>query len=153
MWFLRRTYLHLASALAAFVLLEWLLLDSTIRYQLTDAASGGRWFAVLVLFMAVGWVADQWARSDTSPSVQYIGAALFVVAEVLLVCPLILRFDLGPTAALVAAIIVVGFVALHTASVLQQFRSHQHVAASLALLSAIPLLPWYLGRLVVERRR
>jgi len=70
--FIRRTYGHLAGAILAFVALEYFLLqlpgiDDFLRSFLTTPYT---WLIVLVGFMVVGWVAQTWAQSDTSPAIQ-----------------------------------------------------------------------------------
>ena len=40
----------------------------------------------IVAFMVVGWVADKWASSDTSPTMQYLGLGIYIVAEAIKVC-------------------------------------------------------------------
>ena len=40
-------------------------------------------------FMAVSWIANGWAQSSTSLSTQYLGLSLYVVAEAILMVPLL----------------------------------------------------------------
>jgi len=89
--FIRRTYLHLAGAIAAFVGLEFVLLNSPIAEVLIQGMLGSQygWLLVLGLFMVVGWVADKWARSAASPSMQYMGLGLYVAAEAVIFLPLL----------------------------------------------------------------
>jgi FtsH-binding integral membrane protein len=47
------------------------------------------WLIVLGAFMAVSWIADRWARSSTSLSMQYAGLFLYVFAEAVIFLPLI----------------------------------------------------------------
>src|SRR5437667_3710360 len=90
--FVRRTYAHLAGAILAFVALEALLLQ-VIDVQNTllplMARSGLSWLVVLLAFMAVSWVANRWAQSDTSVGLQYLGLSLYVVAEAVIFLPLL----------------------------------------------------------------
>ena len=67
--FVRRTYGHLAAAILAFTALCYLFYDlgvyeSMARWVFTSGQFA--WLLVLGVFMAVGWIADKWARSDTS---------------------------------------------------------------------------------------
>lgn len=88
--FIRRTYLHLAGALLAFVGLEAFLLRLPGIDNLVRAMTGGMgWLIVLGAFMAVSWIADKLARSDAAPSTQYVGLGLFVVAEAVIFLPLL----------------------------------------------------------------
>ena len=121
--FIRRTYAHLGVAVLAFVALEYLLLNSTFAPKMVELTliRGGRlgWLAVLGGFMLVGYIAERWARSDVSPGMQYLGLALYVVAEAIVFIPLLYiaafyaRYDgvLG-TAALITGIVFAGLTAV-----------------------------------------
>jgi hypothetical protein len=90
--FIRRTYMHLAGALLAFAFLESILLQMPAAKTLAmNMVSGGGmgWLLVLVLFMVVSWVANSWALSSTSLSLQYAGLGLYVVAEAVIFLPLL----------------------------------------------------------------
>jgi len=54
---------------------------------------GVSWLFVLLAFMAVSWVAQYWARSGASPALQYLGLALYVVAEAIIFLPLLYIAD------------------------------------------------------------
>ncbi len=81
--FIRKTYLHLGGAVLAFIAVEAALITSPLAQPIVQTLLGGRmsWLIVPAAFMAVGWVADRWARSATSPAMQYQGLGLYVVAE------------------------------------------------------------------------
>ena len=81
--FIRRTYLHVAGAIAAFALLEVLIFKSGLDFAITSTLLGSQysWLIVLGLFMGVSYVADRFAHSQTSEGAQYFGLGLFVVAE------------------------------------------------------------------------
>ena len=116
--FIRRTYAHLAGAVAAFVGLEFLLLGP-LKAQVEPlifkmAATRYGWLVVLGLFMAVGWIADKWARSSQSPTMQYVGLGLYVVAESIIFLPLLYvaafytSREMLPTAALLTGTLFAG---------------------------------------------
>jgi len=88
--FIRRTYAHLAFALIAFAGLEALLLQLPISYELTEKilTMPYGWLAVLGGFMLVGWMARGFAHSQ-SRSIQYVGLAMYVVAEAIIFVPLL----------------------------------------------------------------
>ena len=90
--FIKRTYLHLAGAILAFGLLEGALLRIPGIHQFVGKFMGGgmSWLIVLGAFMAVAWIADKWAHSDTSVGMQYAGLGLYVVAEAIIFLPLII---------------------------------------------------------------
>lgn len=91
--FIRRTYLHLAGAVLALVGLEALLfsvvpaetMDSLVRTM----TGGYGWLIVLGAFMGVSWLARSWANSNASPAMQYAGLALYVVAQGVILLPLL----------------------------------------------------------------
>ncbi len=89
--FIRKTYLHLGGAVLAFIALEAMLLNSPLARPLVQTMLGGRmsWLLVLGAFMVVGWVADRWAQSASSPGMQYLGLGLYVVAEAIIMLPLL----------------------------------------------------------------
>jgi FtsH-binding integral membrane protein len=89
--FIRKTYLHLAGAILAFIVLEFLLVNSPIAAPLTKILFSGRWawFVVLGAFMGVSMLANWWANSQTSTAVQYLGLGLYVVAEAIIFLPLL----------------------------------------------------------------
>ncbi|HEX5745826.1 MAG TPA: Bax inhibitor-1 family protein [Archangium sp.] len=91
MAFIRKTYLHLGGAVLAFIALEAALLNSSLAQPLVRTMLGGRmsWLIVLAAFMVVGWVADRWARTASSPGMQYLGLGLYVVAEAVIMLPLL----------------------------------------------------------------
>lgn len=88
--FIRRTYLHVAGAILAFVVLEAILLQLPIGGAIVSLM-GARfgWLLVLGAFMGVSWLAQKWANSDTSPAMQYLGLGLYVVAEAIIFLPLL----------------------------------------------------------------
>ncbi len=89
--FIRKTYLHLAGAILAFIGLEYYFLNASWAPGLVNTMLGGRfsWLIVLGAFMGVSWLADSWAKSATSPAKQYLGLGLFVVAEAFIFLPLL----------------------------------------------------------------
>ncbi len=89
--FITKTYLHLAGAIGLFVILETVLLNLPGIDGLVHAMRGSRysWLIVLGLFMAVSYIADNWARSAVNPATQYMGLGLYVAAESVIFVPLL----------------------------------------------------------------
>jgi FtsH-binding integral membrane protein len=88
--FIRKTYAHLAGALAVFAVLVGILVNTDTARDVAVAMTGGfSWLLVLVAFMGVSWLAQSMARSDTSKPIQYMGLALFIVAESIIFLPLL----------------------------------------------------------------
>ncbi len=89
--FIRKTYLHLAAAVYAFVAFEFLLFsvgfDEWIMARLGQSQFS--WLIVLGAFMLVSWIANKWALSNTSVGMQYAGLFLYVLAEAVIFVPLL----------------------------------------------------------------
>lgn len=88
--FLRKTYAHLGGAIGLFVLLEALLLNSSLGIAWAQWALGTSWLLVLAMFIGVSWLAGRWAQSDTSRGMQYLGLGLYVVAEAFIFAPILI---------------------------------------------------------------
>lgn len=88
--FIRKTYLHLAAAILAFIGLEFFLFASGAAPAIASTMLGGRfsWFIVLAAFMGISFLASWWANSQTSKAMQYLGLALYVVAEAVIFVPI-----------------------------------------------------------------
>ena len=90
--FIRKTYLLLAAAILAFIVVEGFLFASgsadMIAYVIFKGGAIG-WLLVLGLFMGVSYLAERWATSQTSTPVQYLGLGVFIVAEAIIFVPLI----------------------------------------------------------------
>jgi FtsH-binding integral membrane protein len=90
--FIRKTYLLLAAAILAFIVVEGFLFASGAADMIASVIfSGGAigWLLVLGLFMGVSFLANRWATSETSVVTQYLGLGFFVVAEAVIFVPLI----------------------------------------------------------------
>lgn len=89
--FIVRTYLHLFGALASFVGLLVLWFVTPVAELVLSIFTLGKLGMLLFLgaFMGASMLADRWARSDTSPAMQYVGLGLYTVAESLIFIPLI----------------------------------------------------------------
>ncbi len=117
--FIRRTYTHVAGAIAAFIALEGILLSSPGVGRMVQAMIGGKysWLIVIAAFMGVSWIADKWARSEASQSTQYMGLGLYVVAQAIIFVPLLYiasRYSsptVIPVAAIITALLVGGLTA------------------------------------------
>jgi hypothetical protein len=89
--FIRRTYAHLAGAILAFIGLEAVLLQ-VVTPEAVFGLFGGTPYSLLFLligFIGASWLAQYWARSETSRSLQYLGLALYVVVEAVIFLPLL----------------------------------------------------------------
>ena len=91
--FIVKTYAHLFGAIVALIAIEALLLTLPIGERMTElmltGAGGYGWLVVLGVFMFVSWVANKWAHDSTSLGMQYAGLSLYVVAEAVILLPLL----------------------------------------------------------------
>ncbi|MDO4630463.1 MAG: Bax inhibitor-1 family protein [Planctomycetia bacterium] len=87
--FITRTYLHLFGAVGAFVGLEAYLLNIPGVEKMVETMLGTSWLLVLGAFILVSWLAEWWANSVTSMFMQYLGLALYVVAEAVIFVPIL----------------------------------------------------------------
>lgn len=89
--FIRRTYAHVFGATALFAGLLWVFATTPAFYTpITNLFFGGGWWAILIGFMAISWVAQSMARSQANVGVQYCGLGLYAVAEAVFFTPLML---------------------------------------------------------------
>ncbi|MEX2112700.1 MAG: Bax inhibitor-1 family protein [Pirellulales bacterium] len=118
--FIRQTYLHLGGAVLAFVALEAALLQIPGIGDLVMQISASRWgwFVVLGAFIAVSYVANNWALNSASLGKQYLGLGLYVVAEAVIFVPLLwIAQHFGgenviPTAGLLTVLVFSGLTAI-----------------------------------------
>ena len=114
--FIRRTYLHLAGAVAAFIVLEYLLLSSPFAPAMVQFIFGSRymWLMILGGFMLAGWLARAMIAGAKTRSMQYAGLAVYIVAEAIIFIPRLyvaIYFsspDVLPNAALITAMLFAG---------------------------------------------
>ncbi len=114
--FIKRTYMHLAGAIAVFAIVETLLFKSGVAQQFAVMLSGSKWSWLIVLgvFAFVSHFANQWAHSSISREKQYLGLGVFIVAEAIIFMPLIfMAMRMAPDGQLLqnAGIVTVALVA------------------------------------------
>jgi hypothetical protein len=90
--FVRRVYMHLAGAVLALIGVETILLNTLDHNAVLRLMLGSQlsWLVVMGLFMAAGYVAQMWARSQSSKGLQYAGLGLYVVAWAIVFLPLMI---------------------------------------------------------------
>lgn len=109
--FIQRTYLHLMGAVTALVLIEMVLfalVGVEGRITLINTLFGTRfmWLIVLVAFMGVSHLANNWAHSGASPQAQYAGLSLYVVAEAAILAPVLFLASLTAPGAIATAAVI-----------------------------------------------
>ncbi len=89
--FIRRTYLHVGGAIVAFAILLAALLNFVPPETMQRIFFGSKWSWLIVIggFMAITYLAQNMANSQTSVGTQYLGLGLYVMAEALLFWPMI----------------------------------------------------------------
>ncbi|MCG8652648.1 MAG: Bax inhibitor-1 family protein, partial [Pirellulales bacterium] len=91
--FIRRTYAHLTGAILALIALETVLFTvvpaNTMNAMVGRMMSGYGWLIVLAAFMGVSWMARMWANSGQSRGIQYLGLGLYVVAQAVILLPML----------------------------------------------------------------
>ena len=142
--FIRRTYAHLAGAVLAFIGLEALLLKVVDPNDVFLLLGTGRysWLIVLAAFMGASWLAQVWARSETSPVVQYLGLGLYVVCQALICLPLLLyaaHFVADKTLIPTAGVLTLAVFGGLTASVFVTKKDYNFLAPILTVGSFIAL--------------
>lgn len=112
--FIKRTYLHLGGAIAVFAILETLLITSGVATSFMSILSGSKWswLIVLIAFMGISVLANNWAHNGLSREKQYMGLALYTIAEAVIFMPLIYMAQARADDVLLhAAVITVALVA------------------------------------------
>ena len=115
--FLRKTYGLLGVSLIGFAALTAGIMrfapETSFRFSAWAFSGSGIWLLVVLLFMGVGFVAQRLAMSPSSRGLQLVGLALGVVAQAVLLQPLlwvvVLKF--GNRAMLGAGVLMSGQVA------------------------------------------
>lgn len=114
--FLRKTYAHLGVALIAFAAIAggMMRFAPEVSLKFSSWAIGGRgwnWMIVIGAFMLVGWLAERLAMSETSRGLQYVGLGIFVVAEAMILQPilwmLLYRFGSGGALSIISQATVI----------------------------------------------
>lgn len=90
--FIKRTYIHLALAVYALVTLEFIYFGvfGEAMNNFMPQVLGSFWMLLMFGgFMVTGWIAENWARSETSVNKQYMGLGLYVLAQSIFLAPLL----------------------------------------------------------------
>ena len=89
--FIKKTYTHLAGAVAAFVLVEFILFQTGIAGGITNFISGNRfgWLMILGGFSLLGWLSRSLIAKADDINTQYAGLGLYIVGEALIFAPIL----------------------------------------------------------------
>jgi len=122
-----------------FIAVEAFLFSTGIAITIASLMfSGGSigWLVVLGLFMAISYLANRWAVSETSQTVQYIGLGVFIIAEAIIFIPLLViaaYYSGDPGVILKSGIVAMGLFAGLTFTVLVTRTDFSWLAPILAI--------------------
>jgi len=87
--FIRRTYAHVAGALALLAVVEAVLLKAGAGQVLLGFLGAGtmNYLIYLGLFIGASVVADNWAHSEKSREMQYVGLGVYIVVQAVILAP------------------------------------------------------------------
>ena len=87
--FIRRTYAHVAGALALLAVVEAILLKAGAGQVLLGFLGAGtmNYLIYLGLFIGASVVADNWAHSEKSREMQYVGLGVYIVVQAVILAP------------------------------------------------------------------
>ncbi|MGK0374694.1 MAG: FtsH-binding integral membrane protein [Arenicella sp.] len=134
--FIRRTYGHLAVAIALFAMLETQLISMGWGEQAMAllATSKWSWLFVLGAFMGVGMLADKWAHNGASRELQYAGLGIYIVAQAIIFLPLIyMAQNFAPGAIENAGLITIALVAGITLTVFTTRKDFSFIGPALSI--------------------
>ena len=111
--FIRKTYLHVAGAVGAFIVVEFLLFQLGIAQAIASfvLSSSLGWMALLGGFMLLGYMASGLAAKAGDERTQYTGLGLYVLGEAIMFAPLLFlgMAVTGDTSVIQAAAVVTLF--------------------------------------------
>lgn len=89
--FIRKTYIHLTGAVLAFAFICAVALQFEVVNVICASFQQTRFMYLIAMFgmMGVSYVCDRWAAQSTNVSTQYLGLAIYTVAEALFFLPLL----------------------------------------------------------------
>lgn len=137
--------LYVLAEAVIFIPLLW------IAAQFDPAAIPTAGLVTLVLFGGLTGIVFV-TRRDFSFLRGILGVAA-IGALAIIVASMIFGFSLGVFFSGAMVVLAGGYILYYTSNVLHHYQTHQHVAAALALFSAVALLFWYVLRLFLASRR
>ncbi|MDP7205223.1 MAG: Bax inhibitor-1 family protein [Pirellulaceae bacterium] len=113
--FIRRTYMHLTASVLLLVVIEFTIFSFVPAATLEKAVGvmfrGWNWLLVMGAFMMVSMIANKWAISARSYSKQYMGLGLYILAQALILVPLLFIAEkFGKPGTIGSAGVISGFV-------------------------------------------
>lgn len=89
--FIKKTYLHLAGAVGAFIMVEFLLFQSGIAGVITQFVAESRfsWLLLLGGVSLLGWMSRSFVAKADDINTQYLGLGLYVVGQSIIFAPIL----------------------------------------------------------------
>ena len=89
--FIKNTYIHLVGAVAAFIVVEFILFQLGIAEALTSFIAGNRfgWLMILGGFSLLGWMSRSLVTEADNVNKQYAGLGAYIVGEALIFAPIL----------------------------------------------------------------
>ena len=89
--FIQNTYLHLAGAIATFIVVEFLFFQTGIAEVLFNVVVSTRfaWFIFIGGFSILGWLSRELTAKADSINLQYIGLGIYIIGEALIFAPIL----------------------------------------------------------------
>ena len=108
--FIRRTYAHVAGAIALLAIVEGLILKAGFGAVLLSFLGAGtmNFLIYLGLFIGASVVAENWAHSEKSREMQYLGLGVYVVVQAIILAPAMHLAQLYAPNAIIDAAIATG---------------------------------------------
>jgi FtsH-binding integral membrane protein len=145
--FIKRTYIHLAAAMFAFVGIEAGLFMSGLGEEIIKNVfvMRGAWIGLMLLFVVGGMVAQQMALGSRAPAVQYAGLTLYVLLESAIFLPLLTiasspRFGGSPMLPFEAGVVTLAVFGALTVAVFVSGRDFSFMGPFLCVASVLALV-------------
>ena len=117
--FIRRTYTHLAGAVAAFIGVEYVLFTTGIAEAFTNLIYGSRflWLGIIGGFALLGWLSRSLIARAKSGEQQYLGLGLYVLGQAIIFMPIlyianVIGGNVITTAAILTLLLFAGLTAI-----------------------------------------
>ena len=140
--FIKKTYLHLAGAVAAFIVVEFVFFALGIAEFLGRFVAGSQfgWLAMLGGFMLLGYLSSSFASKPGDINAQYTGLGIYVLGEAVMFAPMLwIANAFAPGAISSAAVVTLFLFAGLTAVVFTTGKDFSFLGGALKVFGMIAL--------------
>ena len=140
--FIKKTYLHLAGAVAAFIVVEFVFFALGIAEFLGRFVAGSQfgWLAMLGGFMLLGYLSSSFASKAGDVNAQYTGLGIYVLGEAVMFAPILwIANAFAPGAISAAAVVTLFLFAGLTAIVFTTGQDFSFLGGALKIFGMIAL--------------